>query len=150
MNADEQLMTHMMNPQNYGKIEDSNAVGMGKNPQNGEKVAIYLQVKEGDDPVIEDIKFQAIGCTTTIVAGSIITSEAKGVTFNRAEELISVTLGMLDNVPPEDAACTEMVALALRASMDTYRARQKESDFPMISYHIETDCTPKEEEAKDA
>jgi len=149
MNADEQLMTHMMNPQNYGKIEDSNAVGMGKNPQNGEKVAIYLQVKEGDDPLIEDIKFQAIGCTTTIVAGSIITSEAKGVTFNRAEELISVTLGMLDNVPPEDAACTEMVALALRASMDTYRARQKESDFPMISYHIETECTPKEE-AEDA
>jgi len=149
MNADAQLMEHMMNPQNYGKIEDSNAVGMGKNPQNGEKVAIYLQVKEGDDPVIEDIKFQAIGCTTTIVAGSIITSEAKGVTFNRAEELISVTLGMLDNVPPEDAACTEMVALALRASMDTYRARQKESDFPMISYHIETDCTPKEE-AEDA
>jgi len=149
MNADAQLMEHMMNPQNYGKIEESNAVGMGKNPQNGEKVAIYLQVKEGDDPVIEDIKFQAIGCTTTIVAGSIITSEAKGVTFNRAEELISVTLGMLDNVPPEDAACTEMVALALRASMDTYRARQKESDFPMISYHIETDCTPKEEE-KDA
>jgi len=39
--------------------------------------------------------------------------------------------------------------LALRASMDTYRARQKESDFPMISYHIETDCTPKEE-AEDA
>jgi len=149
MNADEQLMEHMMNPQNYGKIDNSNAVGMGKNPQNGEKVAIYLQVKEGDDPVIEDIKFQAIGCTTTIVAGSIITSEAKGVTFNRAEELISVTLGMLDNVPPEDAACTEMVALALRASMDTYRARQKESDFPMISYHIETDCTPKEE-AEDA
>jgi len=149
MNADAQLMTHMMNPQNYGKIDNSNAVGMGKNPQNGEKVAIYLQVREGDEPVIEDIKFQAIGCTTTIVAGSIITSEAKGVTFNRAEELISVTLGMLDNVPPEDAACTEMVALALRASMDTYRARQKESDFPMISYHIETDCTPKEE-AEDA
>ncbi|MCK4441013.1 MAG: iron-sulfur cluster assembly scaffold protein [Sulfurovaceae bacterium] len=146
MNADEQLMKHMMNPQNYGEIENSDATGIGKNPLNGEKVAIYLKVKEADDPIIEDIKFQAIGCTTTIVSGSIITSEAKGVTFNRAEELISITLGMLDNVPPEDAACSEMVALALKASMDTYIARQKDSDFPIISYKISTDCTPKEEE----
>ncbi|HHC11085.1 MAG TPA: iron-sulfur cluster assembly scaffold protein [Campylobacterales bacterium] len=145
MNADEQLMKHMMNPQNYGEIENSDATGMGKNPLNGEKVAIYLKVKEADDPIIEEIKFQAIGCSTTIVAGSIITSEAKGVTFSRAEELISITLGMLDNVPPEDAACSEMVALALQASIDTYRARQNDSDFPMISYKISTDCTPKEE-----
>ncbi|NOZ90513.1 MAG: iron-sulfur cluster assembly scaffold protein [Epsilonproteobacteria bacterium] len=145
MNADAQLMEHMMNPQNYGEIENSDATGIGKNPLNGEKVVIYLKVKEGDDPIIEDIKFQAIGCTTTIVAGSIITSEAKGVTFSRAEELIAITLGMLDNVPPEDAACSEMVALALKAAMDTYLARQKDSDFPMISYKITTDCTPKGE-----
>ena len=150
MNADEQLMTHMMNPQNYGEIENSDATGIGKNPLNGEKVAIYLKVKVSDDPIIEDIKFQAIGCSTTIVAGSIITTEAKGVNFSRAEELISITLGMLDNVPPEDAACSEMVALALQASIDTYRARQNDSDFPMISYKIATDCTPKEEEAQNA
>ena len=150
MNADEQLMTHMMNPQNYGEIENSDATGIGKNPLNGEKVAIYLKVKPADDPIIEDIKFQAIGCSTTIVAGSIITSEAKGVTFSRAEELISITLGMLDNVPPEDAACSEMVALALQAAIDTYRARQNDKDFPMISYKIATTCTPKEEEKENA
>lgn len=145
MNADKLVMEHMMNPQNYGKIEDSNSVGMGKNPQNGEKVAIYLKVKDGDDPLIEDIAFQAIGCTTTIVAGSLITAEAKGIYFSRAEELVSATLGLLENQTPEDAACTEMVALALKASLDTYIERKKDSDFPMISYHINTDCTPKEE-----
>ncbi len=150
MNADAQLMEHMMNPQNYGELEDNNATGMGKNPLNGEKVAIYLKVKEGEDPIIEDIRFQAIGCTTTIVAGSIITSEAKGVTFSRAEELVAITLGMLDNVPPEDAACSEMVALALKAAIDTYTARQKDSDFPMISYKISTDCTPKEEKINES
>ncbi len=148
MNADAQLMEHMMNPKNYGEMKNSDAIGMGKNPQNGEKVAIYIKIKKGDEPIIEDISFQAIGCTTTIVAGSIITSEAKGVTFKRAGELISVTLGMLDNIPPEDAACSEMVALALQASIDTYKEREKDSDFPMISYIIKTDCTPKEEEEK--
>ena len=145
MTADALVMEHMMNPKNYGKMEESDSVGMGKNPQNGEKVAIYLKVKEEEDPIIEDISFQAIGCTTTIVAGSLITEEAKGIHFSRAEELVSATLGLLENQTPEDAACTEMVALALKASLDTYRERQKDSDFPMISYHIKTDCTPKEE-----
>jgi len=145
MTADALVMEHMMNPKNYGKIEEADSVGMGKNPQNGEKVAIYLKVKEGYDPLIEDIAFQAIGCTTTIVAGSLITTEAKGIHFSRAEELVSATLGMLENQTPEDAACTEMVALALKASLDTYRERQKDKEFPMISYHINTDCTPKEE-----
>jgi len=130
MNADEHLIEHMMNPQNYGNLPDNNAMGMGKNPNNGEKVAIYLKVIEKEEaPFIEDINFQAIGCTTTIVAGSIITSEAKGITFKRAEELISITIGMLDNVPPEDAACTEMVALALKAAIDTYAERQKDPEF---------------------
>ena len=145
MTADALVMEHMMNPKNYGKIEEADSVGMGKNPQNGEKVAIYLKVKEESDPLIEDISFQAIGCTTTVVAGSLITSEARGIHFSRAEELVSATLGMLENQTPEDAACTEMVALALKASLDTYTERQKDKDFPMISYHINTDCTPKEE-----
>jgi nitrogen fixation NifU-like protein len=145
MNADAQLIEHMMNPKNYGEMKENDAVGMGKNPQNGEKVAIYLKVEPSQDPLIKDISFQAIGCTTTVVAGSIITSEAKGVTFSRAEELISITLGMLENIPPEDAACSEMVALALKAALDTYTKRQTYPDFPMISYKIQTDCTPKEE-----
>jgi len=147
MTADEILVEHMMNPQNYGKIEDADATGMGKNPQNGEKVAVYLKVEAQDDPLITDIAFQAIGCTTTVVAGSIVTSEAKNIHFTRAEELVSTTLGMLENQSPEDAACTEMVALALKAALDTYREKQKDPEFTMLSYHIQTDCTPKEEEA---
>ena len=146
MNAESIVMEHMMNPQNYGEMRDSDAIGIGKNPQNGEKVAIYIKVREEDEPIIEDIKFQAIGCTTTIVAGSIITTEAKGVSFSRARELISLTLGMLDKQTPEDAACTEMVVIALQAAMDTYLERKKDRDFPIISYIIKTDCTPKEEE----
>ena len=145
MTADALVMEHMMNPKNYGKMEDSDSVGMGKNPQNGEKVAIYLKVRKEEDPLIEDILFQAIGCTTTIVAGSLITEEAKGIPFSRAEELVSATLGLLENQTPEDAACTEMVALALKASLDTYIQKQKDKDFSMISYHIKTNCTPNEE-----
>ncbi|MDD5548777.1 MAG: iron-sulfur cluster assembly scaffold protein, partial [Sulfurovaceae bacterium] len=127
----------------YGVLEDSNSEGIGKNPHNGEKVIIFLKVK---DEIIEDISFQAIGCMTTVLAGSLITTEAKDSSLDRAEKLVGATLGMLDNIPPEEAACSEMVALALQASIDTYKARQKDKDFPMITYKIEQTCVPQNEE----
>ena len=41
---DNMLIEHMMNPRNYGVLEDSNSEGIGKNPHNGEKVIIFLKV----------------------------------------------------------------------------------------------------------
>lgn len=147
MEVNAELIEHMMNPQNYGSLENAHAQGIGKNPQNGEKVIIHLNVKKKDgEPVIEDIRFQAIGCTTTIVAGSIITTEAKGVTFEKAEDIITFTMQTLDKVPPEEAACSEMVAVALKAAMDTYFERQKDPDYPLLSYQIQHSCELPNEE----
>lgn len=144
--VDAQLIEHMMEPKNYGTMENPDSEGIGKNPQNGEKVAIYLRVSEKEQgQTIEDIRFQAIGCTTTVVAGSMLTQEAKGLSFQRSEELIDLTMKLLEKVPPQDAACTEMVALALKAAMDTYTARKEDAHYPTITYQIKNSCTPKEE-----
>ena len=145
--VDAQLIEHMMEPKNYGPMQYADSEGIGKNPENGEKVVIYLKVAEKNgDETITDIRFQAIGCTTTIVAGSMLTEEAKGLSFSEVEHLIEMTMQLLENVPPEDAACTEMVAIALKAAMDTYEKRKKEADYPVITYQIENSCAPKEEE----
>ena len=143
---DQEIIEHMANPRNYGSMEQADAIGIGENPENGEKVIIQLRVNdEGDQPVINDIKFQAIGCMTTVVAGSIITGEAKGIDFETGRELIAVTLGMLDNVPAEEAACSEMVALSLQAAMDTYNGKKTDPDFGTVSYKIENSCVVKED-----
>jgi len=143
--VDAELIAHMSDPKNYGTLENADAVGIGENPENGEKVIIHLRVAEGgESPLIEDIKFQAIGCMTTVVAGSVITQEAKGIDFSTAEQLIAVTLGMLENVPPEDAACSEMVALSLQAAMDTYIGKRSDPAFGTITYKIENSCSTEE------
>ena len=142
LEVDRELVEHMANPHNYGSMEDADAVGIGENPENGEKVIIYLKVEEGEIPRIADIRFQAIACMTTVVAGSIITKEAEGIDFATAEELIAVTLGMLEHYPPEEAACSEMVAVALKAAMDTYQAKKQTPELPAIVYKIEQSCTP--------
>jgi len=146
MNVDAQLIEHMMNPKNYGTLAGSNAEGIGKNPENGEKVAVYLSVGTDEDGAyIEDIAFQAIGCTTTVVAGSMITEEARELNINGARNLIEATMKLLDRLPAEDAACSEMVALALGAAVDTYEKRLEDPDFPVITYTISNSCVPKEE-----
>jgi len=145
--VDETLIAHMADPKNYGTIVEPDAMGIGANPENGEKVIITLRVVEQEGtPAIEDINFQAIGCMTTVVAGSIITEEAKGLDFPTAEQLIAATMGMLENVPPEEAACSEMVALSLQASMDSYRQKQKDPNFGTITYKIENSCVVKEKQ----
>ncbi len=143
---DREIIGHMANPNNYGRIEDADSIGIGENPLNGEKVILYINVaKDGNTFVISDIAFEAIACMTTVVAGSIITQEARDVTFETAEELIAVTLGMLENVPPEEAACSEMVAVALKAAMDGYILSQESGEKKSLIYKIEQSCSPEKE-----
>jgi len=147
MSMDAQLIEHMMNPKNYGILDDFDAQGIGKNPDNGEKVAISIKVgKDEDAPYIDDIRFQAIGCTTTVVAGSVLTEEAKGLHFKGVGDLVEATLNFLDKLPSEEAACSEMVALAIRAAIDTYQERLVDKDYPVITYKVTHSCVPKEEE----
>ncbi len=53
MVVDNELVRHMADPHNYGNLEEPDAVGIGENPENGEKVIIYLKVaEEGEAPRI--------------------------------------------------------------------------------------------------
>ncbi|NPA51198.1 MAG: iron-sulfur cluster assembly scaffold protein [Epsilonproteobacteria bacterium] len=136
----------MSNPNNYGRIENADSIGIGENPQNGEKVIIYIEAaKEKDDFLIKNIAFEAIACMTTVVAGSIITNEAKNITFNKAKELIAVTLAMIENVPPEQAACTEIVTAALQAAMDGFKRSLEIGKKETLIYKIEQSCDPNQQ-----
>jgi nitrogen fixation NifU-like protein len=147
MTVDAQLIEHMMNPKNYGSLEDADVNGIGKNPDNGEKVAIYMKIgMDEEEPYVSDIRFQAIGCSTTVVAGSMLTEEAKGLNFKGIDGLVEATMQFLDKLPAEEAACSEMVAIAIKAALDTYRARIDDPDYPAITYQIEHSCVPKEEQ----
>jgi len=149
MSMDAQLIEHMMEPKNYGTLERADAEGIGKNPENGEKVAIYIIVgKDEDELYVDDIRFQAIGCTTTVVAGSMLTQEAKGLNFNGVYNLVEATMKLLDKLPPEDAACSEMVALAIKAAVDTYKKRESDPDYPVVTYTVVNSCVPKDENDK--
>jgi nitrogen fixation NifU-like protein len=142
MQVDATLIEHLMNPKNYGAMKNADAQGVGLNPDNGEKVVVYLRMNTSEEqPFIEDISFEAIGCTTTIVAGSMLTEEAKGLSLKGARNMVAATMRLLDTLPPEEAACSEMVALGILAAVDTY----EKGEEPPFAYVIQKTCEPKEE-----
>lgn len=138
-------MDHMMNPRNYGKLENPDGQGIGKNPENGEMVIVYLKM-DGDR--IEDIRFQAKACMTTIIAGSIFTDTVKGSTIDEAKDLAQIMLGKLDQMPPEEAACSEMVAQAFLAALDHYEAKKRDPEAIVPTHMISRACILPEEEKR--
>ncbi len=138
----DEYIDHMMNPRNYGKLESPSALGIGKNPNNGELVELYLKV--GDDK-IEDIRFQAIGCMSTIVTGSIFTDMIKGETIAEAEDVVEDFLGRIKNAPPEQRACAEMVAKAFMAALLNLEERKSGKEVESYTLMISEDCVTDEE-----
>lgn len=142
---DEMMMLyvdHMANPRNYGKLDDYDAVGIGKNPDNGESVVVYFKLDE--QGIISDIAFQVKACSTTVVSGSIFTETIKGVDLDEAQVLSDIMLDKLDEMPPEDAACSEIVTMAFLAAMDHCQARQSDPDAMIPTRLIEKTCEVKE------
>jgi len=131
-----------MNPRNYGKLESPSAQGIGKNPENGEMVIVYLLISDGK---IEDIRFQAKACMTTIIAGSIFTETIKGVTIEESTELAKIMLDKLDQMPPEEAACSEMVAEAFLAALEHFEAKKSDPEALVPTHMISKACVVPEE-----
>ncbi len=133
----DEYLDHMMNPRNYGKIEDYDAKGIGKNPQNNEMVEMYLKV---DDNTIKDVKFMAIGCMSTIVTGSIFTDMIKGESIAEAQSVAEEFMQKIEDAPQSQRACAQMVAksfLAAVVNLDRRAAGKKEDSYTLI---ISEDC----------
>ncbi len=139
----DEYIDHMMHPRNYGKIENYNGKGIGKNPNNNELVEMYLKVTQN---ILVDIKFQAIGCMSTIITGSIFTEMVTGETIEEAESVMEDFIKGLDNAPPETKACGEMVAKSFMAALVNVSNRENGKDEDEYTLLISEDCVIDEQE----
>ncbi len=142
----DEYIDHMMNPRNYGKLDSPDAFGIGKNPFNNELVNMHLKVKDG---VIEDVKFECIGCMSTVVTGSIFTDMIIGESLEEAEDVALEFIKNLENAPIDQRACGEMVAKAYLAALENYKHRQSGIDEESFTMQISNDCYGDLEEESD-
>lgn len=70
----ELVIENFKNPKNWGKIEGVDPTKV-LNASCGDEITIYIKVTKG---VIEDIKYEAVGCSICVASASILSEKLIG------------------------------------------------------------------------
>ncbi len=125
----DKVLDHYDNPRNVGKMDaDSEDVGTGMvgAPACGD--VMRLQIKVGDDGVIEDAKFKTYGCGSAIASSSLLTEWVKGRTLNEAEEIKNTEIAEELALPPVKIHCSVLAEDAIKAAIKDYRSKHDTAD----------------------
>jgi len=105
----EKVIDHYENPRNVGKMDDSDdhvGTGMVGAPACGD--VMRLQIKVGDDGIIEDAKFKWV----------------KGKNLDEAAAIKNTEIAQELALPPVKIHCSVLAEDAIKAAVKNYREKQ--------------------------
>ena len=118
----EKGITLYSNRVNVGIIENPDVV-LAYEGFCGDSLKLYLKIK-GD--VIEDAKFQYLGCPGSAACGSMMTQLIKGKTVAESKEITEKDiLAGLDGLPGDESHCAELAVKTLHKALMTYEENLK-------------------------
>ncbi len=121
----EKVLDHYENPRNVGKLDDTDesvGTGMVGAPACGD--VMRLQIKVGDDGVIEDAKFKTYGCGSAIASSSLLTEWVKGKSLDEAEAIRNTEIAEELALPPVKIHCSVLAEDAIKAAVANFREKQ--------------------------
>lgn len=121
----EKVLQHFKNPRNQGVIKNATVIGQAGNKVCGDVMKLYLKIeskgKNREDHIIQDIKFETLGCAAAIAISSILTEMVKGQTIKRAKEISKQDIvNGLGGLPPIKVHCSMLAVEALNKAFDEY------------------------------
>ena len=123
----DKVLDHYENPRNVGSFnkEDSNVgTGMVGAPACGD--VMKLQIKMGNDGIIEDAKFKTYGCGSAIASSSLVTEWLKGKSLDQASEIKNSAIAEELALPPVKIHCSVLAEDAIKAAISDYKVRNKD------------------------
>jgi nitrogen fixation NifU-like protein len=143
MELSEEIIEHMMQPKNYGKLEAPGGVGIGYDDRSGEYVILYL----GQDPkAVGEIAFATNGCQDTVVLGSVFTEMVKGASVDEAIRIMHSMEKQVAGAPEKQRACSELVLTAFKAALQNLAHRAAGGEEELHKLPIASSCATEEEE----
>lgn len=120
------VLQHFTRPHNQGVIKNPDGVGSVGNPTCGDIMKLYIKVKKKNDvEVIEDIKFETLGCAAAIATSSMVTDLAKNKTLGEAEKITRNDVAQeLEGLPPIKMHCSNLAADALHEAIKDYKSKK--------------------------
>lgn len=112
-----ETLEHLVNPKNYGKLENPSCVGVAVDEKTGEYVIFYTQL---DGETITDAKFATNGCQDTVVIGSMFTQMIINNVVEYAKGAIKKMNEKLGVMTAQQQVCADIVFTSFIASMINY------------------------------
>jgi nitrogen fixation NifU-like protein len=122
-----QVMEHFTRPHNQGKIKNADGIGTVGNPKCGDIMRLYIKVKKDKQgsEVLQDVKFETLGCGAAISTSSMTTDMAKGKTIEEALKITNKGVAAeLGGLPSAKLHCSNLAADALHAAIKNYQERK--------------------------
>jgi nitrogen fixation protein NifU and related proteins len=125
MAYNDKVLDHYENPRNVGsfdKNDDSVGTGMVGAPACGD--VMKLQIKVGDDGVINDAKFKTFGCGSAIASSSLVTEWIKGKSLDDALTIKNKDIAEELALPPVKIHCSVLAEDAIKQAITDYKKKQ--------------------------
>ncbi len=120
----DKVLDHFHHPRNQGRIQAADGIGQVGNPVCGDVMKIYIKVKDQPEPVIQDIKFETLGCGAAIATSSMLTEMVKGQTIQQALKISKTQIAQeLGGLPPAKLHCSVLAHDALREAILDYQSK---------------------------
>lgn len=120
----DKVIDHYENPRNVGALDKADPMvgtGMVGAPACGD--VMKLQIRVGDDGIIEDAKFKTYGCGSAIASSSLVTEWVKGKTLDEAMAIKNTQIAEELALPPVKIHCSILAEDAIKAAIEDYRAK---------------------------
>jgi nitrogen fixation NifU-like protein len=121
----DKVIEHYENPRNVGtldKDDDSVGTGLVGAPACGD--VMRLQIKVGEDGVIQDARFKTFGCGSAIASSSLATEWIKGKSIDEAEKIANSQIAEELNLPPVKIHCSVLAEDAIKSAIEDYRKKR--------------------------
>ena len=116
------ILDHNKAPRNFRSLPDADHKSEGYNPLCGDKVTVYLKMKNDR---VEDISFQGAGCAISTASASLMTEALKGKTRQEAGELFQRFHGLVTGKNNADGDVAQLGKLAVFHGVSEFPVRVK-------------------------
>jgi nitrogen fixation NifU-like protein len=132
-----EVLEHLMNPKNYGKLEEPNGVGVALDEKTKEYVIFSILL---DDTLIKDVKFATNGCQDTVVIGSMFTDMIMNNNLEYAQGAIKKMNDKLGNMSAQQQVCADIVFSAFSASLKNHENLQNGIEEELHLFKMKESC----------
>ena len=121
----DKVLDHYENPRNVGSFDKKDptvGTGMVGAPACGD--VMKLQIKVGENGIIEDAKFKTYGCGSAIASSSLLTEWVKGKTLDEASHIKNIEIVEELALPPVKVHCSVLAEDAIKAAITNLRSKR--------------------------